>query len=147
MAARRESPQAKARRQERQRKYYLAHREELRAKNHAYYREHSEKWKVYGKGLTDEEKERNREYQRLYYQAHRDAYIAAARRWQARNPDKVDAYKHNYLAKQRQERAAAKESPLCVEKAKALFENPAMAEHLQWIADNGKEKQKDEPCG
>lgn len=140
MAARRESPQAKARRQERQRKYYLAHREELRAKNHAYYKEHSEKWKVYGKGLTDEEKERNREYQRLYYQAHRDAYIAAARRWQARNPDKVDAYKQNYLAKQRQERAAARIASVDTGKVKALFKDPAAAEHLQWLVDNAKEK-------
>ena len=140
MTARKESAQSRARRLERQRRYYLDHREELREKNKAYYRAHSEKWKVYGKGLTDEERERNREYQRLYYQVHKEACIASTRRWQERNPDKVAAYKRNYLVKQSRERAAAKKSPPSVEKAKALFRDPAMAEHLQWIVDNGKGK-------
>lgn len=141
MAARRESPQAKARRQERQRKYYLDHREELRVKNRAYYKEHSEKWKVYGKGLTDEEKERNREYQRLYYQAHRDACIAATRRWQIRNPDKVGTYKQNYLVKQRQKKMTDRAAPVDVGKVKTLFKDPSAAEHLQWLVDNAKGKQ------
>ena len=141
MTARKESPQAKARRQERQRKYYLDHREELREKNRAYYKEHSEKWKVYGKGLTDEEKEQNREYQRLYYQAHREACIAAARRWQVRNPDKVEAYRRNSLARKKQKMAAGRMASVDTGKAKALFKDPSAAEHLQWLVNNAKERQ------
>ncbi len=136
-----ETEQAKLRRQERARKYYLDHREEIRAKSKAYYKAHPEKWKTYRRGGTSElQKEYNRECQRLYYQANRERCIAATRKWQAKNPDKVKAYQQKYLIKEKQKRAAVRIASLDMEKAKALFRDSAMAEHLQWLVDHAKKK-------
>lgn len=137
-----ESEKARKHRQEWAREYYRKHREEIIAKSKAYIKAHPEKSKEYRGHTTEERKEWRREYQRLYYQANKEKCKEYIRRWQANHPDKVKAYMENHrkLNGEKKERKA-KDIPPDTEKAKALFRDPKMADHLQWLVDHAKAKE------
>ena len=87
------------------------------------------------------------QYYKAYYSEHRDKIRLAAKRWRERNPEKVKANNARNYAKRRAERVAnkgGKKKP-DTEKAKALFKDPKMQEHFQWLIDKAEKSKKGKP--
>lgn len=91
-----------------------------------------------GTGMTTQEQ------RKTYYALHRDQMRLSAKRWRERNPEKVKENNARNYAKRRAERIANQggERKPDTNKAKALFKDPAMQEHFQWLVDHAKGKKE-----
>ena len=85
------------------------------------------------------------EYHKKYYVLHREQIRQAAKRWRERNPEKVKANNARNYARRRAERIARQGGGKIpdTEKAKALFKNPAMQAHFQWLIDKAKKAHRE----
>lgn len=85
------------------------------------------------------------EYYKKYYVLHRDQIRQTAKRWRERNPEKVKANNARSYARRRAERIARQVGGKIpdTDKAKALFKNPTMAAHFQWLIDKAKARNKE----
>lgn len=77
-----------------------------------------------------------------YYQLHKEEMRLAAKRWRERHPDKVKENNARNYAKRRAERINRQggERKPDTAKAKALFKDPAMQAHFQWLIDKRRPK-------
>lgn len=125
--------------------------EEQRIKKRAYMRQYRAKnhdrlleknridyvTKVRNDGMTLQQ------YYKTYYAMHRDQLRLSAKRWRERNPEKVKANNARNYARRRALRIAGKMEVTKkpdIDKAKALFKDPSMQAHFQWLIEHGKNK-------
>ena len=133
------------RKKARKRAYYQEHKEEMRAYFREYIKAHPEKRNRYR--ATSSARKKIQGYNRQYYQAHKDVYKQRNLVWRTNNPEKVKEYNRRAQERRRQcrlekqKKAETAKNSADLEKAKAMFKNPAMAAHLQWLADNRKKKE------
>lgn len=137
-----ESEGAKSKQKERQREYYLKHREKLLAYSRKYIQEHPEKMKLYKENAAKKRANGIGYYQR-YYQRNKEKLLENSKRWFKNHPEKVKEYQRRYYQKKRA--AAKKEKKIMlnpdIDKAKSLFRDPSKAVHLQWLLEHNKIKQ------
>ena len=116
-------------------RYAKRHRDELNERNRNEYRT-----KVRANGKTDQENAHD------YYLAHCEELKAKSRAWREKNPERVKANNHRNWERRKAERQAGKKKKKPdLEKAKALFKNPAIAAHLQWLIDKAEKSKKGKP--
>lgn len=135
-----ESEEATLRRQARQREYYLKHHEKMLAYSRRYLQEHPEKKKLYQENAARKRANGTGYYQR-YYQRHKERLLACSKQWHQDHPEKVKEYQRRYYQKKTAAKREEKSNP-DIDKAKSLFRDPAMAEHLQWLLNHAASKNK-----
>ena len=87
--------------------------------------------------MESETAEQNRKArQREYYLKHREKMLAYSRRYLQEHPEKRKLYQENAAKREKK-----KPNP-DIDKAKSLFRDPAMAEHLQWLFNHAASKNK-----
>lgn len=137
------SEEAKSKQKERQREYYLKHREKLLAYSRKYIQEHPEKMKLYKENAAKKRANGIGYYQR-YYQRNKEKLLENSKRWFKNHPEKVKEYQRRYYQKKRA--AAKKEKKIMlnpdIDKAKSLFRDPSKAVHLQWLLEHNRNKSK-----
>ena len=138
-----DSETAEQNRKARQREYYLKNREKMLAYSRRYLQEHPEKRKLYQENAARKRANGTGYYQR-YYQRHKERLLAFSKQWHQDHPEKMKEYQRRYYQKKRA--AAKKEKKIMlnpdIDKAKSLFRDPAMAEHLQWLLNHAASKNK-----
>ena len=131
------SEEAKSKQKERQREYYLKHREKLLAYSRKYIQEHPEKMKLYKANAAKKRANGTGYYQR-YYQRNKEKLLEKSKSWRQNHPEKVKEYQRRYYQKKRA--AAKKEKKIMlnpdIDKAKSLFRDPSKAAHLQWLLEH-----------
>ena len=135
------SEEAKSKQKERQREYYLKHRDKMLVYSRKYIQEHPEKMKLYKENAAKKRANGTGYYQR-YYQLNKEKLLESSKRWLQNHPEKVKEYQRRYYLKKRA--AAKKEKKIMlnpdIDKAKALFRDPSKAAHLQWILEHNRNK-------
>ena len=108
----------KAKKKERDRKYYERHKEQVNERNRKWRLANPEKYREYNTNYNRRWRAANRElsnrYARKYYAAHRDAELERHREWFRRNPDKLREYNRRRSERRRIEK---------INKRRALFES------------------------
>lgn len=136
-----ESEKAKQNRQTRQQAYYREHREKMLEQSRRYRKEHPEKWAQYRKN-HNEKKVDGMNYQQRYYQRNKEKITEYAKRWKESHPEKIKEYQRRYRERMKAlgipGKKKAQDPQPNIDKAKALFRDPAMAAHLQWIIEHRK---------
>lgn len=126
------------------RRYYQANKERLLAANKKYYAEHPEKAKEYREYRKKHYHDKILAAQKAYYERNKEILAEKARAWRKAHPEKMKEY--NRRAAER--RAAGKISGCStkynhspdIDKAVALFKDPAKANHLRWLVENNLNK-------
>lgn len=136
-----ESETAISNRKARQREYYRKHREKMLAYNRRYLQEHPEKKKLYRENAARKRADGTGYYQR-YYQRNKEKLLANSRQWHQDHPEKVKEYQRRYYQKKTAAKREKKKPNPDIDKAKSLFRDPAMAEHLQWLLNHAASKNK-----
>ena len=136
-----ESETAEQNRKARQREYYLKHREKMLAYSRRYLQEHPEKRKLYQENAARKRANVTGYYQR-YYQRHKERLLAFSKQWHLEHPEKVKEYQRRYYQKKTAAKREKKKPNPDIDKAKSLFRDPAMAEHLQWLFNHAASKNK-----
>lgn len=80
--------------------------------------------------------------QREYYLKHREKMLAYSRRYLQEHPEKKKEYQRRYYQKKTAAKREKKKPNPDIDKAKSLFRDPAMAEHLQWLINHAASKNK-----
>ena len=137
-----QSEEAKSKQKERQREYYLKHRDKMLAYSRKYIKDHPEKQKLYRENAA--KKQANGiGYNQRYYQRNKEKLLEKSKSWRQNHPEKVKEYQRRYYQKKRA--AAKKEKKIMlnpdIDKAKSLFRDPSKAVHLQWLLEHNKIKQ------
>ena len=137
-----ESEEAKSKQKERQREYYLKHREKLLAYSRKYIQEHPEKMKLYKENAAKKRANGTGYYQR-YYQRNKEKLLENSKRWFKNHPEKVKEYQRRYYQKKRAEKKEKKiRLNPDIDKAKSLFRDPSKTVHLQWLLEHNRNKSK-----
>lgn len=132
-----ESETAEQNRKARQREYYLKHREKMLAYSRRYLQEHPEKRKLYQENAARKRADGNG-----YYQRHKERLLESSKQWHQAHPEKVKEYQRRYYQKKTAAKREKKKPNPDIDKAKSLFRDPAMAEHLQWLFNHAASKNK-----
>lgn len=134
-----QSEEAKSKQKERQREYYLKHRDKMLAYSRKYIKDHPEKQKLYRENAAKE-----RANGTGYYQRNKEKLLEKSKSWRQNHPEKVKEYQRRYYQKKRA--AAKKEKKIMlnpdIDKAKSLFRDPSKAAHLQWLLEHNRNKSK-----
>lgn len=131
-----QSEEAKSKQKERQREYYLKHRDKMLAYSRKYIKDHPEKQKLY---RENEAKKRANGigYNQRYYQRNKEKLLEKSKSWRQNHPEKVKEYQRRYYQKKRAEKKEKKIMlNLDIDKAKSLFRDPSKAVHLQWLLEH-----------
>lgn len=138
-----ESEEAKSKQKERQREYYLKHRDKMLAYSRKYIKDHPEKQKLYRENAAKKRANGTGYYQR-YYQRNKEKLLENSKRWFKNHPEKVKEYQRRYY--QKKIAAAKKEKKIMlnpdIDKAKSLFRDPSKIVHLQWLLEHNRNKSK-----
>lgn len=128
-----ESEEAKSKQKERQREYYLKHRDKMLAYSRKYIKDHPEKQKLYRENAA-----KKRANGIGYYQRNKEKLLEKSKSWRQNHPEKVKEYQRRYYQKKRA--AAKKEKKIMlnpdIDKAKSLFRDPSKTVHLQWLLEH-----------
>lgn len=134
-----ESEEAKSKQKERQREYYLKHRDKMLAYSRKYIKDHPEKQKLYRENAA-----KKRANGIGYYQRNKEKLLEKSKSWRQNHPEKVKEYQRRYYQKKRA--AAKKEKKIMlnpdIDKAKSLFRDPSKTVHLQWLLEHNRNKSK-----
>lgn len=84
---------------------------------------------------SEEAKLRRQARDRDYYYRHREHRKELSRRYYHEHPEKWKEYH-----KPRQTKAKVSDNASRLERAKALFRDPSMAAHLQWLVNHAQNK-------
>lgn len=141
-----ESEEAKSKQKERQREYYLKHRDKMLAYSRKYIKDHPEKQKLYRENAAKKRANSIGYYQRYcqrYYQRNKEKLLEKSKSWRQNHPEKVKEYRRRYYQKKRAATKKEKKTMLNpdIDKAKSLFRDPSKAVHLQWLLEHNKIKQ------
>jgi hypothetical protein len=138
-----QSEEAKSKQKERQREYYLKHRDKMLAYSRKYIKDHPEKQKLYRENAAKKRANGTGYYQR-YYQRNKEKLLEKSKSWRQNHPEKVKEYQRRYYQKKRA--AAKKEKKIMlnpdIDKAKSLFRDPSKTVHLQWLLEHNRNKSK-----
>lgn len=138
-----QSEEAKSKQKERQREYYLKHRDKMLAYSRKYIKDHPEKQKLYRENAA-KKRANGIGYNQRYYQRNKEKLLEKSKSWRQNHPEKVKEYQRRYYQKKRA--AAKKEKKIMlnpdIDKAKSLFRDPSKAVHLQWLLEHNRNKSK-----
>ena len=130
------SEEAKSKQKERQREYYLKHRDKMLAYSRKYIKDHPEKQKLYRENAA-KKRANGIGYNQRYYQRNKEKLLEKSKSWRQNHPEKVKEYQRRYYQKKR---AAKKEKKIMlnpdIDKAKSFFRDPSKAVHLQWLLEH-----------
>lgn len=133
-----QSEEAKSKQKERQREYYLKHRDKMLAYSRKYIKDHPEKQKLYRENAA-----KKRANGIGYYQRNKEKLLEKSKSWRQNHPEKVKEYQRRYYQKKRAEK---KEKKIMlnpdIDKAKSLFRDPSKTVHLQWLLEHNRNKSK-----
>lgn len=134
------SEEAKSKQKERQREYYLKHRDKMLVYSRKYIKDHPEKQKLYRENAA-KKRANGIGYNQRYYQRNKEKLLEKSKSWRQNHPEKVKEYQRRYYQKKRAEK---KEKKIMlnpdIDKAKSLFRDPSKAAHLQWILEHNRNK-------
>ena len=134
--------EAKSKQKERQREYYLKHRDKMLAYSRKYIKDHPEKQKLYRENAAKKRANGIGYYQR-YYQRNKEKLLEKSKSWRQNHPEKVKEYQRRYYQKKRAEKKEKKIMlNLDIDKAKSLFRDPSKTVHLQWLLEHNRNKSK-----
>lgn len=130
------SEEAKSKQKERQREYYLKHRDKMLAYSRKYIKDHPEKQKLYRENAA-KKRANGIGYNQRYYQRNKEKLLEKSKSWRQNHPEKVKEYQRRYYQKKR---AAKKEKKIMlnpdIDKAKSFFRDPSKTVHLQWLLEH-----------
>lgn len=136
------SEEAKSKQKERQREYYLKHREKLLAYSRKYIKDHPEKKKLYRENAA-KKRANGTGYNQRYYQRNKEKLLEKSKSWRQNHPEKVKEYQRRYYQKKRAEKKEKKiRLNPDIDKAKSLFRDPSKTVHLQWLLEHNRNKSK-----
>lgn len=131
-----QSEEAKSKQKERQREYYLKHRDKMLAYSRKYIKDHPEKQKLYRENAA-KKRANGIGYNQRYYQRNKEKLLEKSKSWRQNHPEKVKEYQRRYYQKKRAEK---KEKKIMlnpdIDKAKSLFRDPSKIAHLQWLLEH-----------
>lgn len=134
--------EAKSKQKERQREYYLKHRDKMLAYSRKYIKDHPEKQKLYRENAA-KKRANGIGYNQRYYQRNKEKLLEKSKSWRQNHPEKVKEYQRRYYQKKRAEK---KEKKIMlnpdIDKAKSLFRDPSKTVHLQWLLEHNRNKSK-----
>ena len=137
-----ESEEAKSKQKERQREYYLKHRDKMLAYSRKYIKDHPEKQKLYRENAA-KKRANGIGYNQRYYQRNKEKLLEKSKSWRQNHPEKVKEYQRRYYQKKRAEK---KEKKIMlnpdIDKAKSLFRDLSKTVHLQWLLEHNRNKSK-----
>lgn len=136
------SEEAKSKQKERQREYYLKHRDKMLAYSRKYIKDHPEKQKLYRENAA-KKRANGIGYNQRYYQRNKEKLLEKSKSWRQNHPEKVKEYQRRYYQKKRAEK---KEKKIMlnpdIDKAKSLFRDSSKTVHLQWLLEHNRNKSK-----
>lgn len=136
------SEEAKSKQKERQREYYLKHRDKMLAYSRKYIKDHPEKQKLYRENAA-KKRANGIGYNQKYYQRNKEKLLEKSKSWRQNHPEKVKEYQRRYYQKKRAEK---KEKKIMlnpdIDKAKSFFRDPSKTVHLQWLLEHNRNKSK-----